>query len=129
MIGSGSSSDSGTDDSTDNKGSSTNVGAIAGGVVGGVLGLALIAALVWFLMRRRRRNMGRHNPRNDTTHTTYQPSADSKYQRVQPVEADGYQQRTELDSAHQMYEMPERDKPAQPGAGVLHEMDGGVWKR
>jgi hypothetical protein len=35
----------------------TDVGAIAGGVVGGVVGLLAILALVWFLLRRRKRNM------------------------------------------------------------------------
>jgi hypothetical protein len=34
-----------------------DVGAIAGGVVGGVVGLLAILALVWFLLRRRKRNM------------------------------------------------------------------------
>lgn len=35
----------------------TDTGAIAGGVVGGVVGLLAILALVWFLLRRRKRNM------------------------------------------------------------------------
>jgi nitrate reductase gamma subunit len=40
-----------------------DVGAIAGGVVGGVVGLLAILGLVWFLLRRKRRNM--HNDFDD----------------------------------------------------------------
>lgn len=41
----------------------SDVGAIAGGVVGGVVGLLAILGLVWFLLRRKRRNM--HNDFDD----------------------------------------------------------------
>lgn len=106
-------------------GSSTNVGAIAGGVVGGVLGLALIAGLIWFLLRQRRRRMGR----NTAPAPHYQSSADPKYYPVQPVEADSSRERAEMDAEHPMHELPGRGKPARPSSGQVHELDSGGWPK
>lgn len=116
---------SGPSGSSDEHSSSSNTGAIAGGVVGGVVGLALIAGLVWFLMRRKRKQRGRlDNHQQPQMDSKYIPFVEADGDSNAKVEAEDYSNARNEADGNPMNEMPERDKPAQPLPGQIHELEG-----